>query len=610
MRMENNIKRRSRLVTWLGRWFYGSKKELSFLEEEQVTSPTRMMVKQFFHNKIAMTGMVIFIAILLFVTIGPYFLPIDLSYSDSTQQNVPPGLSFQKLPEGLKNNVRGIAPGTTYGVGVSNEGRVYTWGYTRVSETIDIASIPSEVLEADIQQVAAGFDHAVAVDDKGKIYVWGNERLGQGDIPASAKNQNVKQLEASVQYSAIVTQEGKLYLWGNSNSADIKIKKDFQGNVDKIALSDYAYVSLMKGGGVKYTGFNTSTPYAKIPDGLESGVVDIAATSSTFAAVKADGSVSVWGNITHGENIIPAHEGKIVSISGGRYHYTALLDNGGVISWGDNFFQQTKVPSAVSVKGGVTQVFTGYYQNYALTTAGEVEAWGLKGYLLGTDQLGRDMLTRIVNGGKVTMTVGAIAVFIELVIGILVGGLAGYFGKKVDMILMRLAEIVTGMPFLPLALILSSVLASRVSLQQRMYLIMVVLGVLSWPSLARLVRAQILAEREKEFVVAAKAMGVKEMAIVFKHILPNVLSSVLVTITLDFATCMLTESSLSYLGFGIVPPTPTWGNMLTGANNSVVIQQYWWRWVFPAVIFGICTICINLMGDGLRDAVDPKSAER
>lgn len=608
--MEQSTKRPSRLATWLGRWFYGSKKELSFLEEEQVTSPTRMMVKQFFHNKIAMTGMVIFISILLLVTIGPYFLPIDLSYSDSTQQNVPPGLNFQKLPEGLKNNVRHIAPGTTYSVGVSNEGRVYTWGYTRVSETIDIANIPEEVLAANIQQVAAGFDHAVAVDDTGKLYVWGNERLGQGDIPAAAKNQNVKQLAAGVQYSAIVTQEGKVFLWGNSNSADIKIKKDFQGKVDKIALSDYAYVSLMKDGGVKYTGFNTSTPYAQIPAGLESGVVDVAATSSTFAAVKEDGSVSVWGNVTHGENLVPQHEGKIVSISGGRYHYSALLDNGDVISWGDTFFKQTKVPAAAATGGNVTQLFTGYYQNYALTETGEVEAWGLKGYLLGTDQLGRDMLTRIVNGGKVTMTVGAIAVLIELVLGILIGGLAGYFGKKIDMILMRLAEIVTGMPFLPLALILSSVLASRVSLQQRMYLIMVVLGVLSWPNLARLVRAQILAEREKEFVVAAKAMGVKEMAIVFKHILPNVLSSVLVTVTLDFATCMLTESSLSYLGFGIVPPTPTWGNMLTGANNSVVIQQYWWRWVFPAVIFGICTICINLMGDGLRDAVDPKSAER
>ena len=106
------------------------------------------------------------------------------------------------------------------------------------------------------------------------------------------------------------------------------------------------------------------------------------------------------------------------------------------------------------------------------------------------------------------------------------------------------------------------------------------------------------------------ALGVREKSIIFHHIIPNVMSLILVNATLSFATCMLTESSLSYMGFGIAPPTPTWGNMLTGANNSIVIQQYWWRWVFPAAIFGICTICINLVGDALRDAVDPKSAER
>ena len=108
----------------------------------------------------------------------------------------------------------------------------------------------------------------------------------------------------------------------------------------------------------------------------------------------------------------------------------------------------------------------------------------------------------------------------------------------------------------------------------------------------------------------AKSMGVKESRIAFKHILPNVISIILVNITLDFAGCMLTESSLSYLGFGVQQPQPTWGNMLNGANNSIVIQQYWWQWVFPAAIFGICTICINLIGDGLRDALDPKALER
>ena len=282
-----------------------------------------------------------------------------------------------------------------------------------------------------------------------------------------------------------------------------------------------------------------------------------------------------------------------------------------MISWGDDHFHQTQVPAKLA-KGEkkAAQIFTGYYQNYVVTEDGDLLTWGLKGYLMGTDYLGRDIFTRLVNGGRVTMTVGAVSVIITMILGLLIGGFSGYFGGVLDMVLMRVAEVISGIPFLPFALILSSIIPSSVSLTQRMYLIMVVLGLLSWPSLARLVRAQVLAVREQEYVMAAKAMGVKEISIVFRHIIPNILSVILVNVTLSFATCMLTESSLSYLGFGIIPPTPTWGNMLTGCNNSVVIQQYWWRWVFPAAIFGICTIAINLIGDGLRDAVDPKAEER
>ena len=137
---------------------------------------------------------------------------------------------------------------------------------------------------------------------------------------------------------------------------------------------------------------------------------------------------------------------------------------------------------------------------------------------------------------------------------------------------------------------------------------MLILGVLSWTGLAKMIRAQILSEREKEFVTAAKALGIRERRIAFKHILPNVMSVVLVDLTLSFAGCMLTESSLSYLGFGVQYPRPTWGNMLNAANDSIVIKNYWWQWLFPALMLAICTICINIIGDNLRDVMDPKSS--
>ena len=609
--MDKKKKKGFRPFAWLRRIFFGPAKELSFLEEEQVQSPLRSMVKRFLHNKIAMSGVVVFLACLLLVTIGPIFLPLDLSYSDNTQINVPPTMSLAKVPDELKGKVQNISVGTTFAIGCDTDGKVYTWGHTKITETIDIAEIPEEVQQAKIVEVSAGYDHALALDEDGNLYVWGNDRLGQADVPKDAEGETFVQVAAGNQYSAALTDDGYLYLWGNSGTADIKIKSEFQNHIQKFALSDYAYICLMDDGSVAYTGFNTTNAYAQIPEGLDSGVVDIAATSSTMAAVTEDGQVHIWGNITKGENNIPEMDGKIASLYGGRFHYTALLDNGKVVSWGDDHFKQTDVPSSLaSGEEGVADIYVGYYQNYVLTEDGDITTWGLKGYLMGTDDLGRDVFTRLVNGGRVTMTVGAVSVIITLIIGLIVGGLSGYFGGHLDVICMRIAEIISGIPFLPFALILSSIIPPTVSLTQRMYLIMVVLGLLSWPVLARLVRAQILAVREQEYVMAAKAMGVKEVTIVFKHILPNILSVILVNVTLSFATCMLTESSLSYLGFGIIPPTPTWGNMLTGANNSVVIQQYWWRWLFPAIIFGICTIAINLIGDGMRDAVDPKSEER
>ena len=609
------MKKENKLASLFGRLFGNRNKQLSFMEEEQLQSPTRMIIRNFTSNKLGMAGLIVFLCIFLFVMIGPKIFILDLSYQDNTQTNVPPTLSMLSVPEGLEGNVKDITPGTTFGVGVDNDGHVYTWGYTRITEVIDVGVIPQEVKDAHIEQIAAGYDHIAAIDDAGNVYVWGNDRLGQKNIPGEIttamlmkKDLGFKQLEAGFQFTAALTEDGNLYIWGNQNMADVKVRSAYQGHIEKIALTTYNCVALLDDGTVAYVGLQTNAISDRLPEGLDN-IVDIAATGNTVAAVDADGKITVWGNVSDGLSEVPEMSSKPVELYGGLKHYTALLENGEVISWGNNVHGQSEVPQSV-IEHDIETVFAGFYQNYAITTSGETETWGLKGYAFGTDNLGRDILTRLVNAGKVTMTVGAIAVVISLVIGIILGGIAGYFGGWTDMIVMRIAEVIGGLPFIPFAMILSAIIGTRISVEQRMYLIMVVLGILSWPGTCRLIRAQILSQREQEYVTAAQAMGVREKTIVFKHILPNVLSLILVSATLDFATCMLTESTLSYLGFGIAPPTPTWGNMLNGANNSVVIQQYWWRWVFTAAIFGICTICINLVGDALRDAVDPKSNGR
>jgi peptide/nickel transport system permease protein len=163
---------------------------------------------------------------------------------------------------------------------------------------------------------------------------------------------------------------------------------------------------------------------------------------------------------------------------------------------------------------------------------------------------------------------------------------------------------------LPLAITLSSFLQGYLTQTQKLLMIMIILGVISWPGLARLIRGQILAEREKDFVLAARALGIRSNTIILRHILPNIINIVIVSMTLSYAGSLLTEAGLSFLGFGVVPPSPSWGNMLSGAQQSDVIQLYWWRWILPAVCVLIAALSVNIVGDGLRDAMDPKANEK
>ena len=606
---DNNKKKRASLLARLFMPRNGiEEKDVDIFKEEQMQSPGRTIIKNFVSNKLSMGGLIVFLCIFAFVLIGPLFFIQDLSYEESTQINLAPGLDMMSVPKGLQGKVSDIAIGSSFSAGVSKTGGLYVWGKTQVLPTINLSTFPKEVKGKKFVKVAAGVDHIVALTDDDQLVAWGNPRLNQTKINPDIKNDSGKivQIVAGYQITAVLKDNGNAFLFGNTSVNDAKIRRKYQGNLAKLAFTSDALIGLTKSGEVVYLGTNDSS-VSKIPDEVKNGgVKDIAASGFTAAALKEDGKVVVWGNLKNGEDKVPETKSKIASLQGGRYHYTAVLEDGSVIAWGKNNFGQSSAPSVKNA----TKVFSGSYQNYVLTKDGKVITFGLKGYLLGTDELGRDLLNRIVNGGRMTMTMGAVSVIISVIIGVTIGGISGFFGGTVDLLLQRLTEMVSSIPFLPFAMILSSIVGGKLPESARIFMIMVILGVLSWTSLARLVRAQVLAEREQEFVTAARAMGIKELTIVFKHIIPNVISVIIVTATLDFATCMLTESSLSFLGFGVALPRPTWGNMLNGCINSVVIKSYSWRWIFPSILLGVCCICINLVGDGLRDAIDPKSNER
>ena len=607
--MSKDNKKKKHSASLLKRLFGGKSKveEMDLMQEELLQSPMRTIVRNFFENKLALGAVIVFLTIFLIVLIGPIFAPTNLNESEETQTNVGPGLSMMSVPKGLKGNVKEISTGATFSIGVDNNGKGYVWGKTKVSRKIDIAKdMPSQKELGKVVSVAAGYDHVMALNDEGEIISWGSNRMGQTKAPSEVGRKKIVQIAAGYQMSYALTEGGEIINWGNDNLNDVNVtRKKGNGHIQKMAVSNTTLMALRDDGTVVHMG-NQKSDVSRVPEDL-TGVVDIAASSNAVAALKEDGSLVIWGKANRSEKNVPEMDGKIVSMFGGRLHFTALTDKGSVYSWGDDNYDQVKVPSSLK---NVTAIYGGYYQNYAVTEKGDVKTWGLKGYLLGTDELGRDVFGRLLNGGRMTMTIGAIAVIISTIIGIIIGGVSGFFGGWVDIILQRITEIVASLPFLPMAMILNAIIGNSLSEGARIFLIMVILGLLSWPNLARLVRAQVLAEREKEFVTAANAMGVKRSSIVFRHIIPNVISVIIVSATLDFASCMLTESTLSFLGFGVKLPRPTWGNILNGCVSSVVIQNYWWRWVFPAIMLSICVICINLIGDGLRDAIDPKSNEK
>ncbi|MBE9913642.1 ABC transporter permease [Paenibacillus donghaensis] len=227
---------------------------------------------------------------------------------------------------------------------------------------------------------------------------------------------------------------------------------------------------------------------------------------------------------------------------------------------------------------------------------------------LGTDSLGRDILLRMMLAGRISLLVGIISTTIAVIIGATLGSLAGFYRKATDTIIMRITDIFMAIPTLPILIILGAVLSDlKVDPRYRIYYLMLIIGVLAWTGLARLVRGQILALREMEYMQAVEALGIRDKRKIFRHLLPNTIPIIIVSATLGVAGAILYESALSYLGIGVVPPTPSWGNMIAEANDMIVFRKRPWLWIPPGMCILITVVAINLIGDGLRDALDPKT---
>ncbi|BAS27997.1 oligopeptide ABC transporter permease [Limnochorda pilosa] len=221
-------------------------------------------------------------------------------------------------------------------------------------------------------------------------------------------------------------------------------------------------------------------------------------------------------------------------------------------------------------------------------------------HLLGTDAVGRDVLSRLLYAARVSLSVGAGAVLLNVLVGIVLGGLAGYLGGRVDSAIMRFTDMVLSFPPLMIILVLVSVLGPSLTN------VILVLGLLGWPQICRLVRAEILRLREQEYIVAARALGIPDRRILLRHLVPNSFPPVLVAATFGAAQAIIQEASLSFLGMGVQPPTASWGNMLTDAQSMGVLGSMPWLWLPPGMMIVVAVLSINFVGDGLRDALDPR----
>jgi len=228
-------------------------------------------------------------------------------------------------------------------------------------------------------------------------------------------------------------------------------------------------------------------------------------------------------------------------------------------------------------------------------------------YLAGTDDLGRDLFSRLLDGAQISLSVGLISVFLSLILGLVIGGISGLYGGVVDDVIQRVIEAIIAIPAIPLWMGLAAAIPRDWEPVQQYFAILIVLSLLSWTSTARVARGRFLALREQDFVLAARVYGCSQSRIILRHLIPNIMSYAIVNITLAIPRIILAETALSFLGIGLTPPTVSWGVLLQEAQKNIVVQFYPWLWIGPAVAIVAIVLAFNFVGDGARDAADPFS---
>ena len=559
------------------------------LDDEQrvkVLSPGMLVAKRFFRNKLAVAGLVILVTMFVFSFIGGMVSPYGESqvfrktdhvwkdYAGATYNKAYifetadgsefPAAGQQKFILATnKGDATFEADGVTYGL--ENKGEEY-WAIYSAEPVATVLTLKGKSTykpagDAEVtDDIKEGYEEAVSNDE---------DTFEVDGITYSIEKSGRENLITISGEVAFATK--KVF---SAATSDAQLGFEFQ----QLALDALENgESSFECDGVKY---EMSTLEGETATEITKDGEVYATVSGLLVSPQANG---VFLSLSFKEAVEQAITEKAST-------FTALNENGEE----ETYQLQTKNTQYV-------------VRNQKETTVNDTYAAPSKKHLVGTDGNGMDMLTRLMYGGRISLMIGFVVIIIEGIIGILIGGVSGYFGGWVDTILMRVVDVVICIPAMPLYIIIGSVMDYyKIDPRIRIYALCAILGIVGWPSIARMVRGQILSLREQEFMIATEATGVRVSRRIFRHLIPNVIPQLIVIATMGLGDVILMEATLSFLGIGVKFPYASWGNIVNAVNDVYVLTNFWFVWIPAGFLILITVLGFNFVGDGLRDAFDPK----
>ena len=559
------------------------------LDDEQrvkVLSPGMLVAKRFFRNKLAVAGLVILVAMFLFSFIGGMVSP----YNESQV--------FRKTDHVWKDYA-----GATY-----NKSYIFT--------TANGAEFPAQGQQKFILATNKGNDSFEAND-----VTYGLEQKGE-DYWAIYSSESV---------ATVLTLKGKsTYKQAGNTEITDEIKEGYEeavandANTFEVDGTTYTIEKAGRENQITISGevafatkkvFSAATNDAEMGfdfqqaalDAIEAGDASFEYDGATYELTTTEEETSTEV-VKNGEvyatvsNLLvsPQAKGVFLSLSFKEAVEQAIADKASTF---------TAVNEAGEEETYQLQTKNTQYvvRSQKATTVNDTYSGPSKKHWLGTDGNGMDMLTRLMYGGRISLMIGFVVIIIEGIIGILIGGVSGYFGGWVDTILMRVVDVVICIPAMPLYIIIGSVMDYyKIDPRIRIYALCAILGIVGWPGIARMVRGQILSLREQEFMVATEATGVRISRRIFRHLIPNVIPQLIVIATMGLGDVILMEATLSFLGIGVKFPYASWGNIVNAVNDVYVLTNFWFVWIPAGFLILLTVLGFNCVGDGLRDAFDPK----